>query len=89
MGVPALSLPPLREGERVSSYGAYPSTAPVSRETPPFKGLPLAGVRKKRKQRENPHSTVVAPPPHVDPLKSVGSSEGVTTHQPLLLILPR
>ena len=65
--IPALPPPPPREGERVSTSRALPSTALVPREIAPFKGLPLAKVRKKRKQRENCRAAVVAPPSPIDP----------------------
>ena len=65
--VPALPPPLPREDERVSSSRALPSTALVYGEVASFKGLSLAGVRKKRKQRENPHSVGVTPLPPVDP----------------------
>ena len=83
----ALPPPPSREDERVSSSRALPSTTPVSREVASFRGLPLAGMRKERKQRENPRSVVVASPLLLILLRSIGSSKGVTTHQLLLLIL--
>ena len=59
--VPALPPPPpSKEAERVSSSSDLPSAAPVSGEVVSFKGMPLARVRKKRKQRENPRLAAVA-----------------------------
>ena len=58
--VQALPPPPLKEAKRGSSFGALPSIAPGFREVAAFKGLPLAGVKKKKKQRENPRPTGVA-----------------------------
>ena len=67
--VPALPPPLPREDERVSSSRALPSTALVYGEVASFKGLSLAGVRKKRKQRENPHPAGAASLPVVVPFQ--------------------
>ena len=65
--VPALPAPPSKEARGVSSSGALPSLTPVSREVAALKGLPLAGVKKKRKQRENPRPAGVTSLPVIVP----------------------
>ena len=46
-----LPAPSSKEARGASSSRALPSLAPISREVAVFKGLPLAGVKKKMKQR--------------------------------------
>ena len=61
LAVPTPFPPPLsQEAKRVASYGALPSTASVSRKVASSKGLRLAGMKNKRKQREIPRPAVVA-----------------------------
>ena len=60
--------PPSKENEKVSSQsGGLESTVVAAAEMVPFKGLPLVGARKRRKQRDNPRLAVVVSLPPVDP----------------------
>ena len=58
--VQALPPPPPKEAKRGSPSGAFLFVVPASREVATFKGLPVAGVKKKRKQRENPRPAGIA-----------------------------